>query len=124
MVRIHAELPRNKTVAEIDAAVLNWVASYSAWAEYHITHKISRSMSPETGTEWVTGDFRFLSNDDKTALLNDAEATLQNQVSWYRLGYHVCANDAPETATCSWEEVLEWTRNKNTTIPSEVQTFR
>lgn len=122
MVRIHAEKPRNKTVTEIDSAVQDWVSSYSEWAEDHITHVISLSTAP-SGTEWVTGDFRFLSSDDKTALLNDAESTLQNEVNWYRLGYHICSHDEQSTTSCGWEDVREWTKNKNTTIPSEVQTF-
>lgn len=120
MVRIHAEDPPDYSVSQIDAAVQDWVNNHTEWTADLVSHEITATASVESGDEWVSGDFRFESGDDKTILLDDAEAALQDYVSWYRLGYHTCYHDETPPQPCEWTDVREYNPGQ---IPDAVPVF-
>lgn len=123
MVRVYAEHPNNTTVAEVDAAVQNWVAAHTEWAADAVTHEMQATTTADDATAYLRGDFRFTIDDDRVTLLDDAEAALQPEVAWYRLGVHTCSHDEAGGVDCAWEDQREWTAKPNITIPAGVPTF-
>lgn len=111
MVRIFSHFPDGYTVDQINDRVQNWVDNHTEWSEDPISHAVVERQAGwpvDPGTVYLTGDFRFMPEDDKTALLDDAEAALQGNVSWYRLGYHVCDHDEDGQGGCSWGTTREY----------------
>lgn len=122
MIRIHSEDPPDYSLTEIQTAIQDWMDNHTEWVEDSVTHEITRRTSDEEvdAPEWLTGQFRFESGDDQTALLDDAERRLQNYTSWYRLGVHICDHDSTGDSDCSWDDQREFNSGQ---IPAEVPTF-
>lgn len=121
LVTVLSENPDEYTLDQIRQQVNDWVESHVEWLQDTEEHRISRAwtdVDTSVGVEYLEGNFRFTLDDDKTTLLDDAEANLQPYVAWYRLGYHSCDHDENAQAGCSWDEEREYG-----TIPPGVPDF-
>lgn len=123
MIRIFSHWPDGYTVDDIDQEVQTWVDNHTEWLDDSVEHTISghNTAIDGSGTDYLVGDFRFEWTDDKTTLLDNCEATLQDHVDWYRLGYHECTHDG-DGAPCGWDDKVEWTAS-GVSIPSDISDF-
>lgn len=122
MIRIFSHWPDGYTESDINTAIQNWVDNHTEWTADLTAHTISglNTNTDGSGTDYFRGDFRFEWSDDKTALLDDCETTLQSNVDWYRLGYHQCTHDG--SGACDWDDKREWSAS-GVTIPSDIPDF-
>lgn len=89
-------------------AVRNWRDNHPTWENDTVSHEIVATHDPLTDTEYVRGDFRFLQEDTAATLLDDLTNTLDdNSNVWYRIGYHECTHDEPDSSDSDWSEIRE-----------------
>jgi len=120
LVRVYAEWPDGYTIDQIQNAVNDWIDNHARWTDDWVSHEVTAANTEydtdKPGVDFVAGDFRFTTDDTKAAILDDAEARLQQYVAWYRLGYHVCRHD--ETGECG-----PWDTREYGTIPAGIPDF-
>ena len=118
-----SEFPDGYTLTEIQNAVQNWVDHHAEWVDDTVEHSVQAApFDPDDpdAEDYLKGLFRFEDSDDAATLLDNAEATIQDHVAWYRLGYHVCHHDGQ--GHCSWDPSMTREYNENQ-IPGGVETF-
>lgn len=120
MVRVVTS-PENVAVADVNAAIRSWAANNDEWAGDPEPHVVTDVADGEVSRHYA-GTFRFNMTRTADELLAECEATLQQYVSWYRLGYHACAADEAMPSSCAWERSREWAA-PGATIPSDIPTF-
>lgn len=110
MIRIWTDPPRNDNhLRKMRDACENWVASYN---ETLTTQRLTVSHPPpdedEGEVDHTRGYWRFDWSEDATTLLNDLEADLQSETSWYLIKYHPCENDGGG-GDCVWDDSMDRT---------------
>lgn len=115
MIRLFIESGQGNLSQPVD----NWVQNFNEWTGDPVDHTlVETNTEPDgTGTDYYRGDYRFIQDSTKTAVLDDLEQRLQNFQGgmWYRMGYHVCDHDEDDGTACGWEDQRE-----NGTIPSDI----
>lgn len=123
-VTICSEYPDGITLDQIRQAVQNWVDNHDEWlgddAEQTVDAVNTKEDTTNDGVQILAGEFRFNTTTTKVQILDDAEATLQNYVAWYRLGYHVCDHDETDPGQCDFTDQREYNPGQ---IPPGVGTF-
>lgn len=118
MVRVFAA--KDVTLEEANSAVDDWLDKHLPWNEAEVTYNVSvvnTTVDPDTGFDYFFGDFRFEWADDKIPILDDAEADLGSNVSWYRFCYHRCDHDEADPDGCPWSDTRE-----GGSVPPEIPT--
>lgn len=102
-------------------AVQGWVGNHTErLPEQNAGFTAGNTAAPgETGgTDYYHALYRFdRAADDKLELKDSLLNRLGQQVSWYRLRYHVCDHDEDAPGGCSWDGSEERTDG---TLPSDL----
>lgn len=113
MIRLLLEPP----IGEADQAVNQWVQNHNEWADDPVSHSLTETTAEidGPGTTYVRGDYRFYQDTPATSLLDDLETRLQGLQGgvWYRIGYHVCPHDDPDTRD---SVTKDWTAQIDTPV--------
>jgi hypothetical protein len=122
MVRLFLEPPKGNSESAVD----NWVQNHNEWVNDPVDHSLVETTTgiDGSGTAYLRGDYRFIQDGDKTTLLDDLGARLQNFQGglWYRVGYHACDHDEQQSTPCSWTDAQSEVR-ENGNIPSDIPTM-
>jgi len=107
MIRIYAEGPKNVKRDEVRLPVGKWAGQHKRWSDDPSKSPMQVDLTP-SGVGYAVGNYRFYTTDDKVVLITDVADRLQNVVSWYRIGYHLCDHDEDLSTGCSWDDTAEY----------------